>query len=88
MGMLLLASCTVYTSPSSTTNPPQYQQYQTVPNCRWVGGYFTYRTETIWVPGKWVWRRNNRGVARKVWVPGRQRAVTRKHWVNGQYICN
>ena len=82
------AGCTVHTTPQRTIvqSPPVHQAHQNA-NCVWVNGYYTYRTQRVWVPGKWVVRVNRNGVRRKVWVPGRYKTSQRRHWVNGRYRC-
>ena len=48
---------------------------------RYDRGYYTYRTQKIWIPGYWAYDRDRHGRSVKIWVKGHHELRKIKVWI-------
>ena len=63
-----------------------YRDYDRRHDRRWDNnrdrGYYTYKTEKVWVPGHWIYSSDRHGRTVKVWVKGHHEKRKIKVWVS------
>ncbi len=71
----------VYQAPTVVVHepPPRIVRYERPSR---PSGYYEYRSERVWVPGRWVYEDLGCGRERKVWEPGYYETVQNKVWVS------